>query len=144
MSPDSMRMGTGRDFRKLDAATQAELRRVAVTMVVAGKACIEAAAAVGVNRRFMGEWVGAVARSGEATLSGGRRGRSGGAEGTIAARGRQDQATDHRARAALPWVRMRCAQRIAELTLTPSTPAAPRADKPPATAPATRSRRSFA
>jgi transposase len=64
-----------RDFRKLDPATQAELRRVAVAMVEAGKTRVEAAAAVGVNRRFVGERVEAVRRSGEAALAGGRRGR---------------------------------------------------------------------
>jgi transposase len=64
-----------RDFRKLDPATQAELRRVAVAMVEAGKTRVEAAVAVGVNRRFVGEWVEAVRRSGEAALAGGRRGR---------------------------------------------------------------------
>jgi len=68
-------MGSQRDFRKLDAVTQAELRRVAVAMVRAGKTRIEAAAAVGVNRRFVGAWVEAVERSGEAALRGGRRGR---------------------------------------------------------------------
>jgi len=71
----TLAMEEGRDFRKLDAATQAELRRVAVGMVAAGKTRIEAAAAVGVNRRFVGEWVAAVVRSGEAALAGGRRGR---------------------------------------------------------------------
>jgi len=65
-------MEVGRDFRKLDAATQAELRRVAVGMVAADKTRIEAAAAVGVNRRFVGEWVADVVRSGEAALAGGR------------------------------------------------------------------------
>ena len=70
-----MGMSTKRDFRKLDAATQAELRRVAVGMVAAGKTRCEAAEAVGVNRRFVGQWVAAVARSGEAVLSGGQRGR---------------------------------------------------------------------
>ena len=64
-----------RDFRKLDPATQAELRRVAVAMVEACKTRLEAAAAVGVNRRFVGEWVEAVRRSGKAALAGGRRGR---------------------------------------------------------------------
>jgi transposase len=64
-----------RDFRKLDATTQAELRRVAVRMVQAGKTRIEAAAAIGVDRHFVGEWVAAVERSGEAALAGGRRGR---------------------------------------------------------------------
>ena len=64
-----------RDFRKLDAVTQAELRRVAVRMVQAGKTRREAATAVEVNPRFVGTWVTAVERSGEAALAGGRRGR---------------------------------------------------------------------
>src|SRR5690242_786543 len=64
-----------RDFRTLAPATQAELRRVAVAMVRAGKTRIEAAAAVGVNRRFVGQWVKAAAQSGEAVLTGRRRGR---------------------------------------------------------------------
>jgi transposase len=70
-----MSMVSQRDFRKLDPNTQAELRRVAVGMVQAGKTRREAAAAVGVNRRFVGAWVAAVAQSGEAALRGGRRGR---------------------------------------------------------------------
>ena len=68
-------MVSGRDFRKLDAATQAELRRVAVGMVQAGKTRTEVAEAVDVNRRFVGGWVAAVEREGEAALAGGRRGR---------------------------------------------------------------------
>jgi transposase len=68
-------MAPRRDFRKLDPTAQAELRRVAVAMVEAGKTRVEAAAAVGVNRRFVGEWVEAVRRSGDAALAGGRRGR---------------------------------------------------------------------
>jgi transposase len=68
-------MVSNRDFRKLDMTTQAELRRVAVGMVQAGKTRAEAAAAVGVDRRYVGEWVAAVERSGEAALAGGRRGR---------------------------------------------------------------------
>ena len=64
-----------RDFRKLDPATQAELRRVAVAMVEEGKTRVEAAAAVGVNRRFVGEWVEAARQFGDAALAGGRRGR---------------------------------------------------------------------
>ena len=71
-------MSTKRDFRKLDLATQAELRRVAVGMVTAGKTRCEVAEAVGVNRRFVGRWVAAATRSGEAALSGGRRGRRAG------------------------------------------------------------------
>src|SRR5689334_23884378 len=64
-----------RDFRTLAPATQAELRRVAVAMVRAGKTRIEAAAAVGVNRRFVGQWVKAAAQFGEAALASRRRGR---------------------------------------------------------------------
>jgi len=60
-----------RDFRKLTPATQAELRRIAVAMVRAGKTRIEAAQAVGVNRRFVGQWVKAAAQCGEAALAGG-------------------------------------------------------------------------
>jgi hypothetical protein len=48
---------------------------VAVRMVDVGKMRIEAAEAVGVDRHFMGGWVAAVERSGEAALAGGRPGR---------------------------------------------------------------------
>jgi transposase len=68
-------MAIERDFRKLAPATQAELRRIAVAMVKAGKTRIETAEAVGVNRRFVGRWVTAAAQCGEAVLAGGRRGR---------------------------------------------------------------------
>lgn len=68
-------MANERDFRKLAPATQAELRRIAVAMVQAGKTRIEAAQIVGVNRRFVGRWVTAAAQLGEAALAGGRRGR---------------------------------------------------------------------
>ena len=68
-------MAIERDFRKLAPATQAELRGIAVAMVRAGKTRIEAAATVGVNRRFVGRWVTAAAQRGEAALAGGRRGR---------------------------------------------------------------------
>ena len=68
-------MAIERDFRKLAPATQAELRRIAVAMVRAGRTRIEAAETVGVNRRFVGRWVTASARCGEAALAGGRRGR---------------------------------------------------------------------
>ena len=64
-----------RDFRKLPPATQAELRRVAVKLVLAGKSRTEVAAAIGVNRRFVGAWVRAFGQSGAAALAGGRRGR---------------------------------------------------------------------
>src|SRR3954466_8119979 len=64
-----------RDFRTLAPATQAELRRIAVAMVRAGKTRVEAAATVGVNRRFVGQWVKVAAQGGEAVLAGRRRGR---------------------------------------------------------------------
>jgi hypothetical protein len=47
-------MSDKRDFRALPPVTQAELRRVAVNMVLAGASRIEAARAVGANRRFVG------------------------------------------------------------------------------------------
>src|ERR1041384_7509074 len=68
-------MAIERDFRKLTPAAQAELRRIAVAMVRAGKTRIEAAETVGVNRRFVGRWVKVAAQGGEAALAGGRRGR---------------------------------------------------------------------
>src|SRR4051795_11630092 len=74
-----------RDFRTLAPATQAELRRVAVAMVRAGKMRIEAAEAVGVNRRFVGQWVTAAAQCGEAALAGGRRGRRPGEQKALSA-----------------------------------------------------------
>jgi transposase len=74
-----------RDFRKLAAATQAELRRIAVAMVRAGKTRIEAAEAVGVNRRFVGRWVQAAEQAGEAALAGRRRGRRPGEQKALSA-----------------------------------------------------------
>src|ERR1044072_5517070 len=74
-----------RDFRKLAPATQAELRRVAVAMVRAGKTRIEAAATVGVNRRFVGRWVKIAGQRGEAALAGGRRGRRPGEQKALSA-----------------------------------------------------------
>lgn len=64
-----------RDFRKLTPAAQAELRRVAVNLVLSGKSRIEVAKAFGVNRRFVGAWVRAFEAAGEGALQGGRRGR---------------------------------------------------------------------
>jgi transposase len=78
-------MAIERDFRKLTLATQAELRRIAVAMVRAGKTRIEAAEAVGVNRRFVGRWVKAAAQYGEAALAGGRRGRRPGEQQALSA-----------------------------------------------------------
>lgn len=68
-------MASDRDFRKLPSATQAGLRRVAVNMVLSGKSRIAVAEAVGVNRRFVGEWVQAYETSGETALASGKRGR---------------------------------------------------------------------
>src|SRR4051794_3664963 len=78
-------MALERDFRKLTPATQAELRRIAVAMVRAGKTRIEAAATVGVNRRFVGRWVKIAAQRGEAVLAGGRRGRRPGEQKALSA-----------------------------------------------------------
>ena len=64
-----------RDFRKLKSSVQAELRRRAVALVDCGKTRQEAAAAVGVNRRFVGEWVKARDEGGDRALDGGKRGR---------------------------------------------------------------------
>jgi transposase len=85
MPYDMTGMAIERDFRKLTLATQAELRRVAVAMVRAGKTRIEAAEAVGVNRRFVGRWVKAAAQCGEAALAGGRRGRRPGEQKALSA-----------------------------------------------------------
>jgi len=75
-----------RDFRKLLPSAQAELRRVAVNMVRSGKSRIEAAEAVGVNRRFVGAWVQAFEQGGEAALSGGKRGRRPGEQKALSPR----------------------------------------------------------
>src|ERR671929_1079616 len=74
-----------RDFRKLTLATQAELRRVAVAMERAGKTRVEAAEIIGVNRRFVGQWVKVAAQRGEAVLAGGRRGRRPGEQKALSA-----------------------------------------------------------
>src|SRR3954447_17466915 len=74
-----------RDFRTLAPATQAVLRRVAVAMVRAGKTRIEAAKTVGVNRRFVGQWVKMAAQDGEAVLAGPRRGRRPGEQKALSA-----------------------------------------------------------
>jgi transposase len=68
-------MSRDRDFRKLEPAVQAELRRRAVGMVDAGKTRREAADAVGVSRRFVGKWVTARDQNGYGAFDGGKRGR---------------------------------------------------------------------
>src|SRR6476469_184540 len=78
-------MAIERDFRKLSPATQAELRRIAVALARAGRTRIEAAETVGVNRRFVGQWVKAAAQSGEAVLAGRRRGRRPGEQKALSA-----------------------------------------------------------
>jgi transposase len=79
-------MPVDRDFRTLPPATQAELRRIAVNMVRAGQSRVAVAEAVGVNRRFVGEWVRAFAAGGEAALAGGRRGRRPGEQKALSPR----------------------------------------------------------
>src|SRR3954462_14564077 len=81
-----------RDFRKLTPATQAELRLIEVKMVRAGKTRIEAAEAVGVNRRFGGQWVKVAAQRGEAALAGPRRGRGPGGPESGSSPGRAESA----------------------------------------------------
>ena len=61
-------MTARRDFRKLDPSAQAEARHIAVLMVKAGKTRIEAAGVVGVNRRFVGEWIKAEKARGITTV----------------------------------------------------------------------------
>src|ERR1041385_1774633 len=78
-------MAVERDFRKLSLATQAELRRIALAMVKAGKTRVEAAGPVGRNRRFVGHWVKAAARWGEAALAGRRRARRPGEQHALSA-----------------------------------------------------------
>ena len=68
-------MAATRDFRKLSPEAQAEARRIAVAMVASGKTKSESAAIVGVNRRFVGDWVRASAARGPSALLGGKRGR---------------------------------------------------------------------
>src|SRR5690349_10638138 len=82
-------MAREQDFRKLTPATRAELRRVAVAMVRAGETRIEAAEAVGVNRRFVGRWVKAAAQCGEAAFRGASRPSPGRAESAERGAGRQ-------------------------------------------------------
>ena len=68
-------MLNNRDFRKLPISAQAEVRRVAVNMVLGGRKRIDVAEAVGVNRRFVGEWMRTYEAHGSTALAGGKRGR---------------------------------------------------------------------
>src|ERR1700719_3886279 len=79
-------MANDRDFRKLPPSVQSELRRVAVDMVGSGQTRVEVAAAIGVNRRFIGAWVSAFEHSGAAALAGGRRGRRPGEQKALSRR----------------------------------------------------------
>ncbi len=79
-------MPLDRDFRKLPPSTPAELRRVAVNMVLGGTRRIEVADAIGVNRRFVGQWLHAYQQAGDAALAGGRRGRRPGEQKTLTER----------------------------------------------------------
>lgn len=79
-------MSRDRDFRKLEPAVQAELRRRAVAMVDAGKTRQEAADAVGVSRRFVGKWMGARDEQGDTALDGGKRGRRPGEQMVLTAK----------------------------------------------------------
>src|ERR1051325_3426721 len=78
-------MAIKRDFRKLAPATQAELRRVAVAMVGAGKTRVEAAETVGVSRRFVGQWVKVAGQGSGAGWVGGGRGRRPGEQKALSA-----------------------------------------------------------
>src|SRR4051812_46685348 len=83
-------MAIERDFRKLAPATQVELRRIVVAMVRASRTRVEAAETVGVNRRFVDQWVKVAAQRGEAVLAGGRRGRRPGEQKALSA-GQEDR-----------------------------------------------------
>lgn len=89
-------MADHRDFRQLDMATQAALRHVAVALVAAGKTRGEAT--VGVNRRYVGEWVAPLRRAlapppwPAGDVAAGRASRN----GAVAAAGDQDPAADRR------------------------------------------------
>ena len=79
-------MSRDRDFRKLAPDVQAELRRRAVAMVDDGRTWQAAADAVGVSRRFVGKWLAARDKAGDAGLDGGRRGRRPGEQMVLDAR----------------------------------------------------------
>jgi transposase len=68
-------VAAGRDFRGLDSATQAELRRLAMTMLLDGKTQQEAADAVGVTRQIVSEWKSRYDEQGDVALDGKKRGR---------------------------------------------------------------------
>ena len=61
---------------RTDSVTQAELRRLAVTMLLDGKTQQEAADAVGVTRRIVSEWKSRYDEQGDVALDGKKRGRT--------------------------------------------------------------------
>lgn len=65
-----MSIAAVRDFGKLDPKAQADARRNAVAMVKSGMKRTAVAKIIGVNRRFVGEWVDAEAVEGSAALEG--------------------------------------------------------------------------
>ena len=77
-------MRAARDFRGLDATTQAELRRRAVTMLLGGKTQQEAADAVGVTRQIVSEWKSRYDELGDVALDGMKRGRRPGEQKALA------------------------------------------------------------
>lgn len=68
-------MAARADFRTLSEAIQADRRRLAVRMVKDGQPRVKVAELIGVNRRFVGEWVAAEKEHGLAALVGKKRGR---------------------------------------------------------------------
>lgn len=78
-------MSADRDFRKLDPKAQAEARRNAVALVRSGMTRTKVAEIIGVNRRFVGEWVEAEAAGGAAALDGKKRGRRPGEQKALTA-----------------------------------------------------------
>jgi transposase len=68
-------MVDGRDFRGLPVETQAELRRVAIAMLLVGKTQQDAADAVGVTRQIVSEWKSRYDAEGDEGLDGRKRGR---------------------------------------------------------------------
>jgi hypothetical protein len=93
-------MSTKTDARKLDGATQAHLRKLAVKAVRGGMAQTEAAATYGVSLRAVSKWMQADARwRAESSLKPGKRGRRPGGGGRLnATAGGAHSGADHVAR----------------------------------------------